>query len=174
MTESVPTREECLRLLKEVGCTENVIAHCLAVEGLALRIAELANADMRLVSAGALLHDIGRSRTHGVAHAVEGGHLARELGLDIKVVQIIERHIGGGITPEEAEKIGLPPGGYIPETLEEKIVAHSDNLVQENEKAPVMGVVNRFKDLGYHEAAEKILALHRELSTVCGLDLDTL
>jgi tRNA (cytidine56-2'-O)-methyltransferase len=174
VTELVPTREECLGLLKEAGCTENVIAHCLAVEGLALKIAKLANAETRLVSAGALLHDIGRSRTHGVAHAVEGGNLARELGLDIKVIHIIERHMGAGITPEEAEKIGLPPGEYIPETLEEKIVAHSDNLVQENKKAPVIGVVTRFKELGYHEAAEKILALHRELSTICGLDLDTL
>jgi uncharacterized protein (TIGR00295 family) len=145
MTESVPTREECLELLKEAGCTENVIAHCLAVEDLALRIARLANADMRLVNAGALLHDIGRSRTHGVAHAVEGGNLARKLGLDIKVIRIIERHMGAGIVPEEAEKIGLPPGEYIPETLEEKIVAHSDNLVEENKKAPVIGVVTRFR-----------------------------
>ena len=82
--------------------------------------------------------------------------------------------MGAGITSEEAEKIGLPPGEYIPETLEEKIVAHSDNLVEQDKKAPVIGVVSRFKELGYHEAAEKILALHRELSTICGLDLDTL
>ena len=170
----MPTREECLRLLKEAGCTENVIAHCLAVEGLALRIAKLANADMRLVSAGALLHDIGRSRTHGVAHAVEGGNLARKLDLHENIAHIIERHMGAGIKPEETEKIGLPPGDYIPTTLEEKIVAHSDNLVEENKKTPVIGVVTRFKELGYHEAAEKIMELHRELSTICGLDLDTL
>jgi tRNA (cytidine56-2'-O)-methyltransferase len=174
MTEPVPSRDECLQLLKEAGCTEDVIAHCIAVEELAQRIAQLAHADIELVTAGALLHDIGRSRTHGVAHAVEGGNLARKFGLHNKVVHIIERHMGAGIAREEAEKIGLPPGNYTPITLEEKIVAHSDNLVQDNKKAPVMAVVTRFRDLGYNEAAEKILALHGELSAICGKDLDAL
>jgi len=174
MIEGVPDREECLRLLKEAGCTDNVLAHCIAVEELALRIAKMAHADLELVTAGALLHDIGRSRTHGVAHAVEGGILAREFELDIKIAYMIERHMGAGISPEEAKKIGLPPGEYTPETLEEKIVAHSDNLVEENGKVPVSAVVTRFKKLGYNEAADKIMALHKELSDLCGMDLDAL
>ncbi|UCF08323.1 MAG: TIGR00295 family protein [Thermoplasmata archaeon] len=170
--EALPTRDECLKTLRTSGCSENVITHCLAVEGLAVKIAKLAHADLELVSAGALLHDIGRAKTHGVGHAVEGGRIARELGFDERLVLIIERHIGAGITKNEAERIGLPAGEYIPQTLEEKIVAHSDNLIDEDRKVPVSKVISRFEKEGYGEAAQKIRDLHSELSGVCGVDLD--
>jgi uncharacterized protein len=49
--------------------------------------------------------------------------------LNEKLVSIIERHIGAGITKDEALALGLPPKDYLPLTLEEKIVAHADNLV---------------------------------------------
>ena len=35
-------------------------------------------------------------------------------------MNIIERHIGAGITEEEAVNLGLPKKSYLPETLEEK------------------------------------------------------
>ena len=85
--------------------------------------------DIRLVESGALLHDIGRSRSHEVDHAARGAEIARELGLPERLVHIIERHIGAGIPAEEAQQLGLPEGHYIPETLEEKIVAYADKLI---------------------------------------------
>ncbi len=172
MNEALPTREECLDLLRRSGCNESVINHCLAVEELALKIAELAHANIKLVSVGALLHDIGRGRTHGVDHAVEGAKIAKELGLPEAVVLIIERHIGAGIALEDAKRIGLPPKDYVPRTLEEKIVAHADNLIEENIKRSVEEIVRRFEELGYKDAAERILGLYKELSDICGLDLD--
>lgn len=174
MVNLIPNRVECLEILRNSGCEENVIAHCIAVEELAMTIAARTDASGPLVRAGALLHDIGRSKAHGVSHAVEGARIARELGLDERIVHMIERHIGAGITEEEARKIGLPPGEYIPQTLEEKIVAHSDNLVENNEKVSVEQVIQRFQKAGYEDAAKKILALDRELSTLCGIDLDLL
>ena len=84
--------------------------------------------DIDLVYIGGLLHDIGRSRTHGISHAVEGGKIAIESGLDEKLINIIERHIGAGIPEEEAAALGLPTKDYMPLTIEEKIVAHADNL----------------------------------------------
>ncbi|UCE74309.1 MAG: HDIG domain-containing protein [Methanomassiliicoccales archaeon] len=172
MTETTPSREECIEILKKSGCNKNVIAHCLTVEGLAVQIAALAKADKNLVSLGALLHDIGRGKTHGIKHAVKGAEMVRELGLSDKIALIIERHIGAGLTREEAEKLGLPNRNYMPETLEEKIVAHADNLIDDNKKGPVSEVVEHFEKLGYKEVAKKVIVLHNELSHICGIDLD--
>ncbi|UCE39649.1 MAG: HDIG domain-containing protein [Thermoplasmata archaeon] len=170
----MPTRKDCLSLLKDTNCSENVIAHCKAVENLAIKIAKMTDANKELVSRGALIHDIGRGRTHGVKHAYEGAKIAKKLGLPDNIILIIERHIGAGLTKDEAKSVGLPAKDYIPITLEEKIVAHADNLIDENEKKPVAVVVKRFRKLGYNAAADKILALHKELSKICKKDLDSI
>lgn len=110
-----------IEILKKAGCSERVIEHCVAVCKKAVEIAsKIDGVDLELVRIGALLHDIGRSKTHGVEHGVVGGKIARELGFSDKIVRIIERHVGAGIPKEEAIKLGLPPKDYIPETLEEK------------------------------------------------------
>lgn len=172
MIETLPTREECIEFLKKSNCEENVINHCLAVEQIAVKIAILAMADKELVSRGALLHDIGRGKTHGIQHAAIGADIARELGLTEEISNIIERHIGAGITESEAEKLGLPVRDYIPNTLEEKIVAHSDNLISKDKKRKVAEIVNYIEELGYKEQAKKIQDLHKELSDICQMDLD--
>jgi tRNA (cytidine56-2'-O)-methyltransferase len=174
MTEKLPSRDECLVLLKNAGCSESVIAHSMAVENRALKIAQLAKADSDLVCCGALLHDIGRSKTHKIQHAVIGADMARELGLPEEVSKIIERHIGAGLSPVDAQKLDLPNRNYIPETLEEKIVAHADNLIEDHKKRLVSKVIRDFEELGYKDVAEKVLALHNELSEICGIDLDNI
>lgn len=129
------TRAEAIWLLEESGCAPNVIEHCKEVASLAVEIAEKAKAagrdvDLELVETGALLHDSGRCRTHGIAHAVEGFRLAMGKGIEPAVAEIIKRHIGAGISKEEAKELGLPEDDYFPRSLEEKIVAHADNLVK--------------------------------------------
>lgn len=132
--------KDAIDLLRKSGCSPDVIEHCLAVAAYAREIAiDIRNCsrekkaqvkiDIDLVYIGGLLHDIGRSRTHGISHAVEGAKIAIENGLDEKLINIIERHIGAGITEEEAVALGLPAKDYMPLTLEEKIVAHADNLI---------------------------------------------
>lgn len=129
------TRTQAIRLLEEAGCAPNVIKHCKEVASLAVEIAAKAKAagndvNLELVEAGALLHDLGRCQTHGISHAVEGFRLAQSKGVEPEVAEIIKRHIGAGVSKEEAEKLGLPEGDYFPRNLEEKIVAHADNLVK--------------------------------------------
>ncbi len=132
--------KEALTLLVKSGCSREVIEHCKTVAEYARKIAvnirecaekngQPIDIDMKAVFLGGLLHDIGRSRTHGINHAVEGRKIAIENGLNDKLVNIIERHIGAGITMEDAKSLGLPAKDYLPITLEEKIVAHADNLV---------------------------------------------
>ncbi len=168
----VPGSEECLRILTGSGCGDEVVEHCKAVAKLAVRIARRCGADEGLVEAGALLHDIGRSKTHGIAHGIEGAKLASELKLPQQLVRIIEKHVGGGITRAEAARLGLPKKDYVPRTLEEKIVAHADNLMDGSKRIPVGETVSQLVRKGLTGPAEQVLQLHKELSEACGCDVD--
>ena len=170
-----PTREECLAILKQLGCGENVIEHILVVTEIALTFAsKIPEADIALVEAGALLHDMGRSKTHGIAHAVEGAKLARERNLPEEVVRIIERHICAGIPKEDAIQLGLPEKDYFPETIEEKIVAHADNLVEGNNRCTIERSIQILNAQNLPQVAGRVKKLHLELSDIVGKNLDNL
>jgi len=158
---------ECIKLLREAGCDEPVVEHCMAVAELALKIARrhYDSVDEYLVFRGALLHDIGRARSHTVNHGFVGGEIAKELGLEEPVVRIIQRHVGTGITAEEAKEIGLPPVNFIPETMEEKIVAHADNLIDGVRRTGIEDAIEGFKDkLGdEHPSIRRARMLHEEV-----------
>lgn len=116
--------------LQRAGCPDNVIAHCHVVHDLACRYAASRPVNRELVSWGAALHDIGRSQTHSLAHAQIGADICREYGLSEEVARIVECHIGAGLTAEECRAEGLKPIDCVPQTPEEKIVAHADNRVR--------------------------------------------
>ncbi len=119
-----------LRLLDQHGCSENVIRHCTAVSEQAVKIVKGCSIkiDRELVYHGALLHDIGRGRSHGIDHGIIGAEIARKEGLAEALQKIIERHIGAGITRLEAAALSLPVKDYMPLTPEEIIVSYADNL----------------------------------------------
>jgi len=169
---SIPTASECLEILKKNGCSDEVITHCKAVREVAVKIAQLAKADITLVEAGALLHDIGRSKTHDIFHVVEGVKIAKKIGLPDKIIKIIERHIGGGICKEEAIKLGLPEKDYVPLTLEEKIVCHADSLIDNYKKQRIEKEIDKALNNGHKEYAKRLVCLHKELSDICGIDLN--
>ncbi len=158
----IPSRKECISILKSVGTPKNVVKHCIAVSRYARFLAEKAadkgnNVNVMLVEAGGLLHDIGRSRTHNVDHGVVGAEIIRNLGLPEELALIVERHVGAGITRDEAEALGLPPKDYVPLTPEEKIVAHADNLTFGTRYVTIDVVLERFK----RELGEESLAVKR-------------
>ena len=158
-----------IELLKKENVPENVIDHCKAVCRKAMEIASnFDNADKDLIRKGALLHDIGRSRNHGIEHAIEGVEIARKYGYSQDVLNIIERHIGAGITAEEAEKLGLPKKSYIPQTLEEKIVAHADNLISGSEEVDIDFVIKKWKRRieDSEDNIERLIELDNELIKV--------
>jgi len=171
---TIPDSAQCMQLLKKTGCSPNTIKHCLAVRDVAMRIAKKTHADIALVEAGALLHDIGRSKTHGIRHAVEGAAIAQTLGLPQQLVLIIERHIGAGIPREETKQLGLPPKDYIPQSLEEKIVAHADNLIDGHTRHTIAYEINKALEKGQKNHAERLKNLHEELSKLCGMNLDAI
>lgn len=178
MSEELPSPQMALRLLSQSGCSRRVIAHCKAVAALAVQIAEACerkglNVDIKLVEVGALLHDIGRSKTHEVDHVIRGAEIARSLNLPESVVSIIERHAGGGITLNEAKKLGWPIKSYLPNTLEEKIVTYADKLIEGLRIVPVERTVKKLsRELGAnHSAVVRVKKLHKEFSSLIG-DLD--
>ena len=100
--------------------------HTLRVHDLALQIGQVMGANLEVLSAAAILHDIGRrdetiSRGR-VCHALRGADLAREVLADL------------AFTPSLAEKVvhciatHRYRGKQVPESLEAKILFDADKL----------------------------------------------
>ena len=168
----LPTPEQCLQLLHNAGCSDEVIRHCVAVRDVAVRIARKAGADVSLVEVGALLHDIGRSKTHGIRHGIEGAAIVKTLGLPPAIMMIIERHLGAGIPKDEAGRLELPEKDYLPISLEEKIVAHADNLISGDKQQHIEEEIRKALEHGQNSHAQRLRQLHEELSRICGMNLN--
>ena len=169
-----PNDSECIRLLTEAGCKRRVIVHCCTVWTMAEAIARRIDCDVDLLRAGAFLHDIGRSVDHSIMHAVIGASIAADLGLPREVVEIIRKHVGAGLDEQDVIEMGLPKGNYIPDTIEQKIVCHADNMVSDNKFVPHTYSVDRLMHKGSVRGARRIADLHKELSKLYGEDLDSL
>jgi len=149
-----------------------VIVHCCTVKAVALEIAKRFDADKELIIAGALLHDIGRAKDHTIMHAFIGAEMAERLGLPDELASIIRKHTGAGLDEQDVKEMKLPKGDYIPRTTEEKIVAHADNLVSDNRIVPHTRTVEKLRSKGLDRGADRVEALHKELSEVYGTDID--
>jgi uncharacterized protein len=156
-----------VEVLIKAGCSPDVIAHCTTVSRTASSLAGRLTVpvDRELVRLGGLYHDIGRSRTHGIEHALAGVEIARRLGFSTALVNIIERHIGAGITASEATRLGLPKKDYLPLTPEEKIVSYADNLISGTREMPFYEALDRFKEIlgPDHEGVELFRKQHQEI-----------
>ncbi|MTK63702.1 MAG: TIGR00295 family protein [Methanobacterium sp.] len=161
----------CLKALNDYNCPPNVVAHSKAVSKKAVEIAVTYSAkadttvDMEQVKYGALVHDIGRSKTHSIQHAVVGAEILRDLNFPECYINITLRHIGAGIPCDEAEELGLPKENYIPSTIEEKIVAQADNLISGTEEVDLTFVLNKWEGKfgRNHPAINRIKKLHEDL-----------
>jgi uncharacterized protein len=178
VNNNLPSLEMALSFLLKSGCSEQVISHCKSVSALAVKLAKICQSkglivDIDLVRIGAILHDIGRSKTHDITHAVAGVEIAKSFNLPKNVLSIIERHIGGGISVNEAKSLGLPEKDYFPLTLEEKLVSYADKLIKGSQIVPLEVTIEDFsKKLGSnHPAIDQIVMLHKELLPIIG-DLD--
>lgn len=167
-------RTQALNLLREVGCSDEVLSHCLAVERKAMELAKHIRAnghrvDLRLVRLGALLHDIGRSLTHDIKHGIIGAELLRKRGFG-ELAKFAERHIGAGIPSCEAKELGLGEQDFLPETLEEKLVAYADKLVVGSKSIPYELARRQLEaQLGDgHPALKRLDALHEEMEGLLG------
>ena len=169
-----PSESDCLRILRDAGCKKRVIIHCCTVRTVAEEMMKKIDCDRDLVVAGAMLHDLGRAKDHSILHAMIGAQMAEDLGLPSEVVEIIRKHTGAGLDQQDIDEMGLPQGDYVPKTIEEKIVAHSDNMVSDNAVVNHMHSVEKLMSKGSRRGAQKIENLHLELSKLYGEDLDVI
>ncbi len=173
MSSLLPTREQAIGILQENNCPRQVINHCLAVAEIAVELANQLKGkgqqiNVELVLAGALLHDLGRSKSQTVNHSLVGAQIAQEIGLPATVVNIIKRHVGAGITSSEAEVMGWPVDVYVPQTLEEKVVAYADKLIGNSKRVPIEKEIRRLRKENKMDAAERVKALHEEMTDLLG------
>jgi uncharacterized protein len=155
----------------DLGCPSNVIEHSKAVSKKAVEMAvnysriNATHLDMVQIECGALLHDIGRSKTHSIKHAVVGAEILRNLNYPDSIVNITLKHVGAGIPQSEAKKLGLEPRNYMPTTIEEKIVAHADNLIRGTTEVGIDSVITRWEKIfgKDHPAIDRLKKLHKEL-----------
>ncbi len=115
-------RADALLLLKKFGVERSIVSHSETVEAIALAVARRAVAhgrkiDLGLVSAGALLHDVGRKKTHGLKHGVVGERMLLAAGVPKNIAHFARTHVLAGLDEETA-----------PKSIEEKIVCYADKL----------------------------------------------
>jgi len=169
----IPSEGEAVALHRKYGSNERIVGHCRTVA----KVAEVLAAEFRhrghevdekTVVVAALLHDIGRSRVQTVRHGLEGSAIVEQEGVDREVVEIIRRHVGAGLSQEEARKLGLPEFDYIPRTLEERIVCFADKMVDGEEVRPFGEEVGRF--VAKSHDVGRLLALKQGLQDELGED----
>lgn len=152
-------------MLEDLKCTPYIIKHSEAVLGKAQDILTNFDADLEIVYAGALLHDVGRLKTQGIRHAIEGAQILTEHNFPPEIIRIAEVHIGAGIPRDEAYSLGLPYKDYMPVNLEEKIVAHADNLIHGTKEVTLEFVMEKWgRSMGLnHPSLNRLRKLHEEL-----------
>jgi uncharacterized protein len=155
--EILPDRDFALDLLKTLKIPLAVRRHSEKVADKALEIAgkiKKAKVNMNLIEIGALLHDIGRTKTHGFKHALIGGKILKQRGFSHKLARICETHILGGLDKEDAKRVGLPEKDYLPLTLEEKIICLADKHMAGTRE---VSIEDRFKRWFQKYGKSKIL-----------------
>jgi putative nucleotidyltransferase with HDIG domain len=134
----VPSKEECLDLMKRYNGKENMIRHCIKVAEVALSISTALyrrgeNLNLHLVEAAALLHDITKAESldSGEDHSLTAYQLLRKLGYS-RIAEIVRQHVF------------LLRDSDSPWVSEEEVVNYSDKRVRHDR---IVTLRERFDDL---------------------------
>ena len=145
-------REECIALLREEGVPDHIIHHSRVVAEVSVfigrRLMEAGHPlDLRLIEAGALLHDVAKHRSiaGGGDHALMGAELLRGLG-QRELAEIVRYHVR------------LPEGWDLARIHEISVVHYGDKRVKHTQ---VVSLEERFDDIlqryGRDEATRSLL-----------------
>lgn len=134
----IPSRTECMKLLGQFDMPQHIRRHSLLAAEVALLLAAQLNQnssrlDLRLIEAGALLHDIGKmsSLKTGEDHAALGAQMIEGM-VAPAVARIVEEHIS-----LDSSQVAGP-------VTESLIVNYSDKRVRHDQ---VVLVEDRYRDL---------------------------
>ena len=151
----IPTKEECIKLLRKNNVPDNIIAHTQAVCDFSMKVCDVLEkrnikVNRNLVAAGALLHDIKKLELG--EHEIEGAKYVESLGYP-EVGVLIKKHGLKNCHKKELKPI----------TWEEKIIFYSDKRVK-NDK--IVSVDERFEYIKQRykkEHVEKEIKLTKEI-----------
>jgi len=135
-TNRIPNRAECEELMAQYAMLPNIVEHSFQVMHVSLAIADnLADGvsiNRDAVIAGALLHDITKTRSLQTKerHAASGGILLRDLGFAL-IAEIVEQHV----------TLDLDPAGPV---MEKEIVYYADKRVMHDK---IVTLEERVQDL---------------------------
>jgi|TARA_Y100000310_G_C20685973_1_gene819013 putative nucleotidyltransferase with HDIG domain len=120
MKKDIPSREECIKILKENSVPDNIIAHCKKVCEVAMKVCDIlegrgVKVDRELVEVAALLHDVEKLKKD---HIVAGHDFLTKLGYP-RVAKVVLKH---GLEHIRETK-------FSPTNVEDKIVFYSDKRV---------------------------------------------
>ncbi len=134
----IPTNEEIFDMMSKWGLPDGIREHCMVVKDIAMEFVRKIHdrdpnvkIDSRVVEAGALLHDIGRVKSHGLDHGYRGYQALMESKADERVARCALVHVLGGFTVDDIKREF--PGNakdikvsLMPQSIEEKIVCFAD------------------------------------------------
>ena len=168
----IPTKDECINLLRHNNVPDNIIAHLRAVCDFSMKVCDILEkrnikVKRELVAAAALLHDI--KKLEPGEHELEGAKYIESLGYP-EVAMLIKKH---GLKHCHEEE-------FRPRTWEEKIIFYSDKRVNGNK---VVSVDDRFeyikqryfrpaKDLNKDSGSEILQTATKTPNDTCGLQYD--
>jgi len=176
----VPNKELCQRILEFHMVSTASMAHADMVERLASAIARCVarrypgQVDADLVTAGAMLHELGTARERGLRYIMAGVGMAHRMRLDPRLIEIIRRHRGIVVGPIEAGRVGIPATYISIKRVEEWIVGHADLLIDGDQRMTAQEVAERFRRAGLHGPADRLINSHLRLSFAVGWDVDKL
>jgi len=172
--KNIPSRSECLKLLRDNGTLDNITAHSVVVTDIAMEFGKAMktrgeNIDLRLLEAGALLHDIGKTEGLGGGHKTEIAHgdigagMLKKLGYP-KLAEITSCHMFSKIFERDAIN-----------TWEKKLVYYADKRVNHDKRVTLNErleyLINRYPhgaDM-FRKAKPMLLKLEKEIFEKSGL-----
>lgn len=165
-----PNYIECIQLLVRHSTPPDVINHGILTAQTALIISKKFKEQEKQVNcdfilAGALLHDIGRCKSHHLDHGILGARILRKENYPEELAKIAKNHLFAGITKFEAVELGLPFQDYLPVKLEEKIIAYSDNVSKKEPLLTIDEVIDRYRKYfpKSHPIIKRVSVLHTEI-----------
>ncbi|MCW6159367.1 MAG: HDIG domain-containing protein [Thermoplasmatales archaeon] len=170
----IPGREECLALLDKYGADDRLKRHSIMCSKVALATGKGCDSDPRLLEAGALLHDIGRTVTHSIFHGVEGYKILKREDMDESIARFCSTHVGAGLLKNTAKKLRLPDQDYIPRTIEEKIVCNSDTLLKGDKVVTIEEIAEDYKKKGLASEVPRLKRLNSSLEKKCNFRIEDL
>jgi len=168
-----PSLEQAREILSSRGASEQLLRHSEKVAEVVSRLLQRlkdrkihVNVDLAL--AGAMLHDIGRTKTHEASHGIEGAKILREMKMPEDLALVVERHVGGGIGKGEAKKLFGLEGDLSPRTIEERLVSYADKLVAGPKDIPFSTTVKQYrKKFGRnHLSVKRLIRMEKDMRSL--------